>query len=316
MYVTSDIFELDRVTTEEGFEWRENLVGGVAAHGSRWPSARAAAKFLTEASRMSSLESVMQYAGYGIIGKSKTNSISVSSLDKIINSNLPNADGAISVILTGQIDAEGSQSGSVLFGGEVSGSSRADYNRKYKDFVGVDDRPFSLYFLFPVSSNYVELSGNLLSLASQILGCEYGYSYVRDEFCLPAGYDVGVAPAFDDGEVSDNEAAELQRWSEIARAEYWKKPMPFMRDLYEVNLLSDKHANYEIDGMGRLSEWISASEGRGQLEVVPGNRILWKLNEAEIVNIRPDLRDAGVLYQCPDRVYRDLQAPKVRRGLR
>jgi hypothetical protein len=79
-----------------------------------------------------------------------------------------------------------------------------------------------------------------------------------------------------------------------------------LRDLFEVNLVSERHTSVRIDGLGYLADWIGALPGRGNLEEIGRGRGLWTLTSAEISNIRPLLNEAGLLFSCPERVYRDL----------
>src|SRR5271163_3787735 len=51
MFVTSDLFDLERIGRFRGFEWRENLVGGVVVHGTNWLGYEAAATYLLEAAK-------------------------------------------------------------------------------------------------------------------------------------------------------------------------------------------------------------------------------------------------------------------------
>jgi hypothetical protein len=58
--------------------------------------------------------------------------------------------------------------------------------------------------------------------------------------------------------------------------------------------------------LGYLLDWIRAQPERGRLEDLGEGRWLWSLTDREMVEVRPQLNAAGVLYSCTERVYRDL----------
>jgi len=86
----------------------------------------------------------------------------------------------------------------------------------------------------------------------------------------------------------------------------WSPGQPSFRDLFQVNLISERHTREPIGSLGYLTEWIAAKPGRGQLQDVGAGRLLWSLTDAEMYDIRPLLDEAGLLMSCRDRVYRDL----------
>jgi hypothetical protein len=77
------------------------------------------------------------------------------------------------------------------------------------------------------------------------------------------------------------------------------------RDLFQVNLLSERHRSALVDGVGLL-HWIAAQSGRGRLDDIGQGRWLWTLTDAQMVAARPLLNAAGLLLSCRPRVYRDL----------
>ena len=103
------------------------------------------------------------------------------------------------------------------------------------------------------------------------------------------------------------ESDEIGHWGIfVDEGRNWTGKWPIFRDLFQVNLLSARHTSTPIEGLGYLHEWILARPGRGRLEDIGQGRLLWVLTDAEIVDVRPLLNDAGVLFSCRERVYRDL----------
>ena len=309
MYVTSDIFDLNKIGRFREFEWRENLLGGVAVLSSCWPGAEAAGKFLVEAARSCDLLGKMQYAGYDTVGEAETRSLTPRSLEKVALGELIGAQAAVGVNLRGALPAAGAQNGEILFGGEACGITRADHGTG--NSASIRARPMSADFIFPLSELPAERATRLLKLAGEILGAEYGYYFVRDDLCFPGAYSAGIAPALDYSPKANEEAEEIHNWAEFAReGDPWSAPR--LRDLYEVNLLSARHTTQPIEGLGKLGEWIFAAPGRGRLEEIGGGRSIWTLSDAEMFNLRPLLNRAGLLLSCSDRVYRDLPAKPTR----
>ncbi|HUO21549.1 MAG TPA: hypothetical protein VMU59_03455, partial [Caulobacteraceae bacterium] len=146
-----------------------------------------------------------------------------------------------------------------------------------------------------------------LRLSVDILGAEYGYYIVRDAFCGPEGYMCGIPALLDRSVLDDDDSREIANWSDIVHEGLlWSSAGPKMRDLFQVNLLSERHIQKPIDGRLSLKQWILEQPGRGSVQEISQGRWLWTLTDAEMVAVRPVLCKAGWLFSCRDRVYRDL----------
>jgi hypothetical protein len=314
MFVTSDIFDLKKIARGRPtpFDWSENLMCGVAVHGALWPGHEAGAVFLLEAAKRLGLFDSMQYANYGFAETARGGMIKPKSFERLARGELSGAKGALDLLLKGLRPTSGSRNGTVLVGGEVSGTNQADYHKDgaYK-VTRVLPRSLLAYFIFPLNERPIEAVCELFELAVNLLKAEYGYYYVRDEFCLPGGYPCGIAPSLDHRGLEE----EIGGWADFYDEKLWSGRSPLLRDLFQVNLLSERHAATPIEGLGYLTEWISAEPRRGRLDDIGRGRLLWTLTDAEMFNVRPILNEAGLLFSCRDRVYRDLPggiAPSAR----
>ena len=74
----------------------------------------------------------------------------------------------------------------------------------------------------------------------------------------------------------------------------------------EGDRAAERHTQTPVEGLGHLLDWINAQPGRGCLEYLGEGRWLWALTDRELVEVRPQLNAAGMLYSCKERVYRDL----------
>lgn len=307
MFVTSDIFDLKRIGRFRRTEWSENLVAGISVHGTAWRGYQAGARFLLEAARYCGLEAQMEWAGYSRPGDRRTQSIKPKSLERLIRSELAGARRADSVLLRGLYPAKGDPSEAVV-GGRASGDARTVGTVSGSQLV--ENYPFDAFdadFLFPVTADPVDTASGLLRLAVDLLGAEYGYYFVRDEFCFPMIYTGDGGPALDHGPLCIEDSVESSNWRRfVSSGRLWTEKWPPFRDLFQANLVSERHLSVPIEGLGYLDEWIAAQPGRGRLEDLGQGRLLWILTDQEIFDVRPVLNEAGVLFSCRERVYRDL----------
>ncbi len=140
-----------------------------------------------------------------------------------------------------------------------------------------------------------------------IIGAEYGYVFVRDRLASPMGYTHGMNAPLDFSQRYLTDMIEVGAWGDaVLDGRIWSGPHPLLRDLFQVNLLSEAHMAVAFDGLGRLNDWIPAQPGRGRLDSLGEGRWLWTLTDAEMVHVRPMLNAAGLLLSCNPRVYRDL----------
>jgi len=308
VFVTSDTFDLKRIGRFRGFDWQENLLCGVAFHGSQWLGYQSLARFYIEAANYCRLMDEMQYAGYSLPDQSRTRPIAPKSFERLARGELKGAKRAYSVLLRGLREAPGAQGGKIIFGGE--GGGRADRIRGSMG-PGADQetvrRALDADFIFPISPQALDTAIELFRLAVDLCQAEYGYYFIRDELCFPGAYPNGIGAALDYSPLAYEETKEVGAWSDFARPSgLWSAPWPTMRDLFEVNLMSERHIAKPIDGLGYLTDWISAQPGRGRIQDLAKERWLWILTDAEMFNVRPLLNQAGLLLSCRNRVYRDL----------
>jgi hypothetical protein len=305
MFVTSDIFDFQAIARFRDLDWREHLLGGVDIQGTNWPGYQAGARFLLEASERCGLLQEMRYAGYDLTNERRTRNILPKSFDRLAQGKLSGAKDATGVLFKGGRKAVGVETGSISFGGEAG----AIYQRRGPTGpIPVDGPPwrFSADFVFPLDEDPVKLASDLFRLSADILGAEYGYHFVRDALCGPWFYTYGISAPLDYKPLSYADAIEVEDWAELVKkGGIWSSDGPMFRDLFQVNLLSQRHGAAMIDGVGLL-DWIAATSARGQLDDVGQGRMLWTLTDAEMVAVRPVLNAAGLLVSCRPRVYRDL----------
>lgn len=308
MFVTSDTIDLSRIGRFREFNWRENLLGGVEVLGTEWRGYQAGASFLIEAAKCCGVINEMEYAGYNRPGDRRTRSILPKSFERLTRGELAGAKSAVSVLLRGTRAVAGAEMGTILFGGDASGSER--WMRGPTGALPVPNYPYRAFqadFVFPLSEHSVEAASELFQLSVDILGAEYGYFFVRDQACAPWLYAQGMGTGLDHGAFNRAESDEIGQWGLcVSEGGNWTGKRPVFRDLFQVNLISARHTSAPIEGLGYLHEWIAAQAGRGRLEEVRQGRLLWILSDAEMVQVRPVLNEAGLLFTCRERVYRDL----------
>ncbi len=153
----------------------------------------------------------------------------------------------------------------------------------------------------------MRLAADLFQLSVDILGAEYGYYFVRDAFCGPEGYMCGVGTLLDGSALDRDDGRESANWADaVDEGLLWSRAGPIMRDLFQINLLSERHRERPMKGGQDLMKWIAAQPGRGSVQDISKGRWLWTLTDAEMIAVRPVLCKAGWLFSCRDRVYRDL----------
>jgi len=308
MYVTSDIYDLKRISRFRKFDWQEILIGGVVVHGTQWRGYQAGARFLLEATRRCAIAvDDMGFASYSRPGDRQPRPIKAKSFEKLIKGELAGARNADGLLLRGEFEAIGSQIGVIWVGGVAS--LRRAYVRSLNGPQYIDDYPYPTFkadFVFPLRDSGPDKAVELLRLAVEILGAEYGYVFVRDDMCFPTAYCGGGVACLDHN-VRRDQAEERYGWDDFVGAgRLWTGTWPIFRDLHQVNLISERHTGTPIEGLGYLLDWINAQPGRGCLENLGEGRWLWILTDREMVEVRPQLNAAGVLYSCTERVYRDL----------
>jgi hypothetical protein len=307
MFVTSDVFNLDRYARWRRWEWRENLICGVEVGGSVRCGPEAEARFLVEAAELCGLTAEMKWAGYGRPGDARTYALKPASMARLAEGKLSGAATASSVFLRGERDALGSRRGAVMLGGDSS-------SMRLGTSPSEPRRPFDVDFCFPLNGAPQATASALLRLGVDLLDAEYGYYFVRDDLCEPNGFAKGWVNMLDHTDYVLRYSKEVDSWRRHVKSQQiWTDPCLRLRDLFEVNLLSARHTSARIDGLGYLLDWISASPARGELEPLSAGRVLWTLTDQQMVEVRPILDRVGLLRSCLDRVYRDLEDPVAAR---
>lgn len=321
MFVTSDIFDLEHIARDRGIpDWRERLVGGIAIHGTDWPGAEAAARFLIEAAKACHLQERLPIAGYSIEWGEPSEHLDFAGLSELAAGAIPAAAGAAGVYL------EGSQGGIgthdyIRYGGWLDAAPRMSVAAGNQPVSNYPYRAFDGDFGFPLDGPGLERAEALLRLAAEILQADYGYFFIRDVLA-GANFYARAQPAglLDPGRLARADEMESNLWRKVVvEGQLWTGVWPRLRDIFAVNLLSDRHLSGFIEPIGYLDEWITAEPGRGRLTDVGGGRVVWSLTDAEIHAVRPALWDIAVTRSCMPRVYRDLpyarERPDPRTGM-
>ncbi len=314
MFVTSDIFDLEQIASNWGIAgWRERLVGGIAIHGTDWPGAEAAARFLIEAAKVCGLQDQLSVAGYSIQWGEPSEHLDFAGLADLARGALPGASEATSVYLEGSQGSVNTHD-YVRYGGWLDAAPRmlaAPGNAAVPDYPY---RAFDGDFGFPLDGPGLGRAETLLRLAAEILQADYGYFFVRD---VLAGADFYAraqpAKALGRGRLARADAMESELWRKfVLEGELWTGVWPQLRDIFAVNLLSDRHLSADFEPIGHLDDWITAEPGRGRLTYLGNARFLWSLTDSEILAVRPPLWDLALMRSCMPRVYRDLPGARQR----
>jgi hypothetical protein len=305
MFVTSDILDLKSEGRFWRYEWREYLLCGIDVHGVVWPGHEAAARFLIEASKRCGFEQ-MHYAGYNRPGEWRTRGITPRSFERLAQGALSGATDAAALLFRCDREAEGTRQNAVLLGGHAHSIRSLQGESKPIPLSGPPWR-FQAEFVFPIDGGAIDKAKDLFQLAVDILDVEYGYYFVRDAACGSNQYPYGTTGLLGGDAVALNEAQEGRNWYDVvAEGLLWSRGGPMLRDLFQVNLLSERHRLKPFDGRVDLMTWIGRQPGRGAVQDIGKKRWLWTLTDAEIVAVRPVLAKAGFIFSCHDRVYRDL----------
>lgn len=301
MFVTSDTLELAEIGLAAGNIWKECLVCGIDAYGRRWPGYQTSARFLYACAEHLGLIDAMQWASYVPADAKRSREISPKSFPRLIQGKLPGARTARETLLRGALPGENAYGDSFFVGGTAETRLRGALARDPDD----PDQPSQAHFIFPLDATPLSTAAALMKIAVEILDVDYGYYFVRDEYFFPDGYTSGWNGGGGFKDVHHREAQEIGDWWRYNQT-LWNHPWPRLRDVFELNLLSERHLTTPVEGLGLLGDWITAAPGRGRLEDVGKGRAFWILTDAEMVTVRPPLHHAGLLLSCRERVYRDL----------
>ena len=308
MFVTSDVYDLRRRAAKIGFKWQETLLCGVGMHGTTWRGNATGAGFMIECARQHNLLEDIKWASYHKPSEKRSRDITPGSFERLKQGKLTGAREADALQLAGERPALGTRLGEVRFGGEMS--ARARTVRTMTGPMSVHGYPFRAFdadFVVPATARPVHDACELLRAAVRVLGAEYGYGFLRDDLCFPMAYCWGMSSGHDFTETASQDADEIAGWRDFVReGQLWTGKWPLLRDLFEVNLISERHTSVPIEGLGYLTDWIGSGRGRGRLEDVGEGRWLWILTDQELFDTRPLLYEAGLLFSYQKRVYRDL----------
>jgi hypothetical protein len=264
------------------------------------------AAFLYECARECGLLDQMYYASYHLDGETWSREIKPSSYARLMAGKLVKAREAVGVLYRGDQDVPGARNNRIFFGGD--GSRELNPSR-----AGPRLQQYHANFTFMLKGDQSALASRLLTMAEHMIGAGYGYYFIRDELCNPMDYAEGGATHLDHSRFEYEESQEGVAWKAFKKSEkFWAKGPPTFRDLYQINLISERHTREPIGELGYLTEWIAAKPRRGQLEDIGQGRLLWSLTDAEMFDVRPLLNEAGLLLSCRDRVYRDLSYARNR----
>jgi hypothetical protein len=315
MFVTSDIFDLERIAAGRHIPgWREHLLGGIAIHGMEYPGPEACAQFYVEAARICGLSEDMKFAGYTPCWFERLRPLKPKSLERLAGGKLRGARNAESVMVRGDRVAIGMDEDTVFFGGECSGSPRIVRTMSGPKLVpDYPYRAFDADFIFPADRWLLETGGWLLRLAVELLRPDYGYFFVRDALCYPGNYSWGTGCPLDYGRLNRDDTDEVSEWRDFVReGQLWTGEWLQLRDLFQINLFSTRRLEVATEKLGYLGDWICAQPGRGRLEEIGQERVLWVLTDAEMYDIRPLLNRARLLRSARPRIYRDLPIEQER----
>ena len=298
MYVTSDIYDMERIAPCLDYAWQEVLVAGVGIFGSTWPGPTAAADLLYSAAGVAGLCADMKYGGYDLKGETRTRNINPSNLRRVLKrASAEKLSTITESLLTGHVQRPGAGSlghTAILVGGAIAALAPS-----YGTFGGS--------FVFPWRESSCEVGAQILRAAAIRAGAGYGYYFVRDDAFFPQGYSAGLAGGSAALCVPAEEWRELNaigEWIKLARAgNHAPGGAWLMRDLYEINLLSARHLEHPICGMN-LRDWIEHRDDAGRLEGIDQDRCLWHIHSAQMGVIRAELIKAGVIVARYPHVYR------------
>ena len=292
MFVTSDFYDLQRHASFMNDHWSEFLSSGIDLYGTQWPGYTSCAKFLVEVAAELNLLEYMQYGGYNLQGDYRTRPLSPKTLAKdAAVKNKARETKSTAALLTGTMNCQKTPGGKVFVGGDLT----TDIPHGAIHFSGSFTYPFE-------GETRLEIAKKILSWAANSLNCIYGYYHVRDEWVLPNLYGSGISSVNLVSSLDNSELNEIRDWSKFMRSNWWSKPRPPLRDIYEVNLVCESQLAREVSGE-KLIDWIKLGN-RGTVEMVAPERYLWVLTADQMYHIRPALMDANVILARYERVWR------------
>jgi hypothetical protein len=133
----------------------------------------------------------------------------------------------------------------------------------------------------------------------------YGFGYRRAHRDGPEVYMLGIGYG---GEILSGEAYEeacnMARWGDIAMPKQVYRE-GLLRDVYPWNFLTRPQLTRKV-GKVTLEQWIRQDARRGKLSALCDGVSFWEVVEANIPDVRHELRQAGVIFDW--RTYEDAEA--------
>jgi hypothetical protein len=137
----------------------------------------------------------------------------------------------------------------------------------------------------------------LLDRMSQLLTLRYGLGYFRSFDLGPDIYAAGMVTGIGYSKEEMAEADRIGAWFRERMAQN-RHLSGYLRDVYPLNVISDKHLSQRVGGV-RLADWIGRSSARGTLRQLPGGATLWRIDEANVEGVRNTLAPTGLLIAYP-----------------
>jgi hypothetical protein len=133
----------------------------------------------------------------------------------------------------------------------------------------------------------------MLERIGRIVALKYGIGYLRSFQLGPDIYAYGMVTGLGYSGEAMAEADRIGSWFR-ERMEANRHLAGCLRDVYPLNVISQKHLAQRVDGSS-LADWIGASPARGTLRSLPGGATLWRIDESNIEPVRAALVSAGLL---------------------
>lgn len=140
-----------------------------------------------------------------------------------------------------------------------------------------------------IDSEYFD---NLIRRLFRYFKPTYGIGYLIEQRFVPAFYVRG----FIEGRLEEVEQRRIGDWGSYY-SDRWVPKAGELRDVYELNYLSDIHLNRpvgNVPGSPSLRDWISSADA-GSLSPINESLTLWELNISRRDEIRQTLLDGGSL---------------------
>ncbi len=292
MLVTSDVYDIPHIARMGRYDWNEWLIAGIDFYGATWPGFQRTCQFSVEAAEFLNQKKDMVYGGYDLVGASGTRQLRPASIYKAAqDSGNRYEDKAIGTLLRGVLKAPEGE-GSSYIGGAMGMSGQPEARRFSGRWIYVLDR-----------QKRIKLATTLLSKAVCLLDVEYGYFFIRDNLMMPETYGAGMTAGCLVLSRTTGDQDEIHNWGKYKRGDYWREASPRLRDVYEVNLISDRHLARNVNGL-KLGDWIIKDKARGNLAPFENGTYLWTLTTEQMQSIRPDLMSADAILARHERVYR------------